>query len=184
MALGESVEDMVKRGGGQGGGPQPVAPGTGGGSGWSLLLGIIELLLVMGLVAVVIYLLIRFLAQKTNGGRMHPLMRTISVHPLATNRAIHMVLLEDRVYVIGVGEDVTLLDVIADEELVERIKAQSPLSDRPELPAWLPKWVPVQRKTDPDEDGEASAFSEALQSKLRQLKDQRKKIREWDSDNR
>ncbi|MFC4768797.1 flagellar biosynthetic protein FliO [Effusibacillus consociatus] len=181
MALDDNVSKMIERGNGQGGGIQ--SPPVGGdGNGWSLFLGIVEMILVLGLLAAVIFLLIKFLAVKTNPGRVYPMMRTISVHPLTSNRTIHMVSLEDRVYVVGVGEEVTLLEVIKDQELVERLKNQSAVVGSPDLPAWLPKWLPIQKKSEVEEDTESLPFYETLQSKLQQMKDQRKKIRKWDSD--
>ncbi|WP_018132549.1 FliO/MopB family protein [Effusibacillus pohliae] len=181
LALGESVEDMIKRGG-QGSGTQP--PPAGGQSDWSLLLGMVELLVVLGVVAGVIYLLIRFLARNTRAGRSHSLLRTVAVHPLAANRTIYLVALEDRIYVVGVGEDVTLLDVITDQGVADRIKNQASASAGPDFPAWLANWRLPQRKSDPGEPMQAPSFQEILQSKLRQFKEQRKKFRKWDSDQR
>ncbi|GAX90536.1 flagellar biosynthetic protein FliO [Effusibacillus lacus] len=181
LALGESVEDLIKRGG-QGSGTQSP-PISGAGSGWSLFFGILEMIVILAVIAGVIYLLIRFLALKTHSTRMHPLMQTIVVHPLSTNRSIQLIALEDRVYVVGVGEDITLIDVIVDEELIGRIKDKSPAFTSPELSGWLSKWLPVQRKPEVEEDIQASPFYETLQSKLQQVKEQRKKIQEWDSDN-
>lgn len=179
LSLGESVEDMIKRGDPLTDKQGPVSD-LGSGNGWSLLMGIFELLLIIGLVAVVVYLFIKFLAVRSNAGRHHPLMRTLSVHPLAANRTIQMISLEDRIYVVGVGEDVTLIDVITEEETVERIRSQSTVLSARDLPEWMSKWWPIQTKAGQEE--EPAPFFETLQSRLNQMKDQRKKIQEWDTD--
>lgn len=178
-SLGGSAEDLVKRGNQQSDTQVPVSD-LGSGNGWSLFLGVLELILVIGLVAVVVYLFIKFLAVRSNFGRNHPLMQTLSVHPLAANRTIQMISLEDRIYVVGVGDDVTLLDVITDKETVERVRIQSPVLAARELPEWMTKWLPMQAKL--AEEEAAAPFYETLQLKLQQMKDQRKKIQEWDMD--
>lgn len=178
--IGPTVGDAIEKGTQHSQSTVPV-PNLGSGSGWSLFAGFIELVLVIGLVAVVVYLLIKFLSLRSNSGKTNPFMRTISVHPLATNRTIQMVMLEDRVYVIGVGEDITLLDVIQDKAVIERIQEQSPKPITRDLPEWLTKWLPIQnRKAEAEEV--APEFHETLQAKLQQMKDQRKKIQEWDTD--
>lgn len=178
-SLGGSVEDLVKRGNQQPDTQVPVSD-LGSGNGWSLFLGVVELTVVIGLVAAVVYLFIKFLAVRSNSGRNHPLMQTLSVHPLAANRTIQMISLEDRIYVVGVGDDVTLLDVITDKETVERVRSQSPVLAARELPEWMTKWLPMQAKQAEEED--TAPFHETLQLKLQQMKDQRKKIQEWDMD--
>ncbi|BCJ85273.1 flagellar biosynthetic protein FliO [Effusibacillus dendaii] len=183
LALGKTVQEMIE----QGNNPantQQVSSTVGNGNDWSLLFGILQMIVVLGLVVGVVYLFIKFLAMKTNAGQANSLMRSIAVHPLATNRSIHLVHFEDRVYVIGVGEDVTLLDTILDEESVARLKQHAPAATRSELPSWLTKWLPVQLKQDVEEPVESVPFHDALQEKLRQLKEQRRKITEWESEDK
>lgn len=180
-AVGDSVEEMVKRGNGQGGTPVPADLGSG--NSLALAGGLLQLIVVVALIAAVVYLLIKFLGTKTNGSRLHPLMRTVSVHPLSTNRSIQMISLEDRIYIVGVGDDITLIDVITDEQLVEQIRSSAPAAANREFPAWLGKWLPRQKAASVEEI-EVPAFQDTLQSKLQELKDRRKKIQEWEPDNK
>jgi len=120
LAVGNSVDDMFQKS--TNGGNTPTVPAvTGDGSVWGSM---IQLIFALGLIIAIIYLLIRFLSSRSKiaqaGG-----MQTVGAHALTSNRSVHMILSGDKIYVLGVGENVSLLDTISDPELVAQYKAMS-----------------------------------------------------------
>ncbi|HZG57878.1 flagellar biosynthetic protein FliO [Paenibacillus sp.] len=80
---------------------------------------IVVLVIVIGLIVV----LIRFLASRTKRWSGE---RALQVHagvPLGQNKSLQVIEIGDAVYIVGVGEDITLLDKIDDPERVEALIA-------------------------------------------------------------
>lgn len=80
---------------------------------------IVALLIVVGL----IILLIRFLASRNRGWGGSCSLRTLAGTGLGPNKSLQIVELAGRIYVVGVGNEVTLLDKIDDPSEVEAIVA-------------------------------------------------------------
>ncbi|MFD2171346.1 flagellar biosynthetic protein FliO [Tumebacillus lipolyticus] len=92
--------------------------------GGSMIWSILQLLFALGIIIAIIYLLIRFLSTRTNLTRGNA-VQSLGAHSLTTNRSVHVIALHDKVYVLGVGDDVTLLDTIEDAEAVKQMKESS-----------------------------------------------------------
>ncbi|MGN7453812.1 flagellar biosynthetic protein FliO [Paenibacillus pasadenensis] len=136
----------------------------------SLIWMIVALALVIGL----IMLLIRFLSRRNqlwNGART---LQSLGGLTLAPNKSMQLVEAGGKIYVLGVGDDVAVLDVIADPEqvaelkgkLVEQGMGKSPIGD------WL-KAVQERKAVRkdgqmPDRADEAKRFERMLQQKLEQ----------------
>jgi flagellar protein FliO/FliZ len=164
-----SVEDAIKTHETQGIQEQQKENATGrNGQGPSFLWSFIQLIIVMIVLIGVIYLLIRFLSSRK--GHMQALgMRTIGIHPLTSNRSIHVVAMEDRILILGVGDDVTLLQVVDQPEKVEQWKRLIPEKDT--------QWA--FRKV-----YHGQPFDAFLRKKLEEMKRQRQNLERWDEENR
>ncbi|QJC52276.1 hypothetical protein HGI30_12360 [Paenibacillus albicereus] len=144
----------------------------------SLVWMIVALALVIGLIV----LLIRFLSRRNqlwNGGRT---LQSLGGLTLAPNKSMQLVEAGGKIYVLGVGDDVAVLDVIVDsdqvsalkEKLVEQGMGKSPIGD------WL-KGLQERRagRKDgqvPEETDEAKRFERMLQQKLEQQSSQQEQL--------
>jgi flagellar protein FliO/FliZ len=165
-AVGGSVEDALTTKTTQGT-QEPAKPAAAkeNGQGPSFVGSIVQLILVLLLLIVLFYGLVRFLSMRRGNLRVLG-MRTIGVHPLTSNRSIHVVAMEDRILILGVGEDVTLLQTIDQPEKVERWKQSVP----PQSFLWTGKGKDVL------------SFDALLRKKLEDLKKQRETLERWDEE--
>ncbi len=98
-----------------GGQDVPALPGSDTPSVWSVLL---QVVFSLGLVAVLIYLLLRFLASRQFGGLGSGPIKVIGAISLGNGKSLQVVMVGDSLYILGVGEDVRLLRHIpAGEEM-------------------------------------------------------------------
>ncbi|WP_371753269.1 flagellar biosynthetic protein FliO [Ferviditalea candida] len=83
----------------------------------SLLTVVIALVVIIGL----IILLIRFLAFKNRSFMSNRTIRILGGVPLGQNKSLQIVEIGQKIYMIGVGEDIRLIDKIDDPEEVQRL---------------------------------------------------------------
>lgn len=177
LAVGDSVEDAIKKGNTPGG-QAPVAPDAVATSDGSILWSLVQLIFALGIIIAIIYLLIRFLSSRTRLASDN-VFQTLGAHSLATNRSVHMVAVEDKVYVLGVGENITLLDKIEDADLIERLKqatqenVTSPVDGVQKL---FNRLRPTQKTQSEEIKVVDLPFDATLRDKLNQLKEQRQQV--------
>ncbi|MBW5444563.1 flagellar protein [Cohnella sp. CFH 77786] len=148
------------------------------GSVWDLLWILFVLAVIVGL----IILLLRFLAKRNRGWGTNRSLRSLGGFPLGTNKSMQIVEWNGRIYVLGVGEDVTLLESITDPETVASLLAEhdsAAESSASPLPEWLRSWT---RKFPSPEGGKANAdadaresFEKTLENRLRELAERRQR---------
>ena len=117
LAAKDNLEDLLQS---KQPGETPAVPPTATGDG-SVLWSTVQLIFALGIIIAIIYLLIRLLSSRargTQGGAF----QTFGAHSLTNNRSVHVVSVGDKVYLLGVGENVTLLDTITDQEQIERLR--------------------------------------------------------------
>ncbi|MFD2613015.1 flagellar biosynthetic protein FliO [Paenibacillus gansuensis] len=137
---------------------------------------IFVLVLIVGLIV----LLIRYLGQKNRGWMVNRSIKTLGGIPLGQHKSIQLVEIGSSIYVVGVGEDIRLLEKIQDPEEVEHIlssfrnpagfngnAAASALSD------WIGSWK--RKKPQQDEELEAS-FQDVFYQKMQQLPSRKKMV--------
>jgi len=161
-------------------GQAPAVPAAGSGDP-SVIGSTVTLIFALGLIIALIYLLIRFLSSRTKqaqGGAI----QSIGAQPLANNRSVHMVSVGGKVYLLGVGENVTLIDTITDPQQVEDLRASSlqpaasPVVGLQELIGRLrPK---KETQTEEIELNDLS-FDAALREKINALKEKRQEADQW-----
>ncbi|MFV9509847.1 flagellar biosynthetic protein FliO [Tepidibacillus sp. LV47] len=126
-----------------------------------------KLIFFLSLILVMIYFLFRFLSRK-NGFLRSNAFQHLGGIPLGQNKSIQLVEIGQKIYVLGIGQEVRLLHIIDSQEELMQIKdAMSSLSltnDR--FIDWF-KRVKVNRSHKKD------SFEEFLNQKMRQLRDER-----------
>ncbi|WP_123040052.1 flagellar biosynthetic protein FliO [Cohnella candidum] len=148
------------------------------GSVWDLLWILFVLAVIVGL----IILLLRFLAKRNRGWGTNRSLRSLGGFPLGTNKSMQIVEWNGRIYVLGVGEDVSLIEAITDPETVAALLAEHDTqaeSSAAQLPDWLRKW---SRKNQPQAGGNPAegadfgqSFERTLENRLRQLAERRQR---------
>jgi flagellar protein FliO/FliZ len=181
LAVGDNVEDALKKGNTPAG-QAPAAPVSVTTDDGSILWSLIQLIFALGIIIAIIYLLIRFLSSRTrlSSGNV---FQTIGAHSLTNNRSVHMVAVEDKVYLLGVGENITLLDTIQDADLIDRLK--QPVQEGFASPFdGMQKLFKMLRSKSQTQSEEITVvdlpFDATLRDKLNQLKEQRQQaVDDW-----
>lgn len=141
---------------------------------------IVVLILIIGLIV----LLIRFLAQKNNSWFSSRSIRHLGGVGLGQNKSVQMVKIGNCLYVVGVGEDVRLLEKIDEQEEIDAI-FQS-LNSAPTLSgkgilAYLSKSINFRRQNsfplDEKDPSAVSSFQEIFHNKMQQVSDQRQQLK-------
>ncbi|WEK56178.1 MAG: flagellar biosynthetic protein FliO [Candidatus Cohnella colombiensis] len=154
---------------------------SGTSSTWDLL----WVLFILGIIITLIVLLLKFIGKRNRGWWMNRSLRSLGGHTLGTNKSLQIVEWNGRIYVLGVGNDITLLESITDPDTVAVLLAEfdtASAETNATLPEWLRKWG--QRKgnnVDKQEDSQtlsSSSFEQTLENRLRQLSERRQKVEE------
>lgn len=148
------------------------------GSSWDL----IWVLFVLGIIVGLIVLSLRFIGKRNRGWWMNRSLRSLGGLTLGTNKSLQIVEWNGRIYVLGVGNDVTLLDAITDTESVASLLAEHDSEEMAKgnsLPAWLRKWsVRNNAQGEPGADSAANpnSFEKTLENRLREMTERRQRV--------
>jgi len=153
----------------------------------------IQVIVVLAVVIGLIVVLIRFLAARNKRWSGE---RSLQVHagvPLGQNKSMQVVEIGDAVYIVGVGEDITLLDKIDDPERVEALIASLEAKPLPAagtavaaLAGWIRGWRNRGRTDEEEPDWQSGeAFRDLLSRKLKGVSARKDAMKEWmEEDNR
>ncbi|WP_274651535.1 flagellar biosynthetic protein FliO [Paenibacillus humicola] len=165
--------------------PSELGPGTldGGITAGYLIWVVVALMLVLGLIV----LLLKFLSSRNRGWSVSRSLRLLGGVPLGPNKSMQVVELAGRVYVVGVGDSIALLDKIDDAEeagtIIRLMDQQLGRTWNPQsMAAFLGRFRKRQADAGAERDGErwpeAASFQELLSSKLKSRADRKAKLEE------
>ena len=97
--------------------PKPTAV-----SWWSTLAYLLSLLAVFAVVVVMAYFTAKFIGGRFNARMSTGGGRVLENLPLAPNRSVCIVEMAGRVFLLGVGENITVLDEITDEDTIQNLR--------------------------------------------------------------
>jgi len=141
------------------------------------------ILFVLAVIVGLIIVLLRFLAKRNRGFGMNRSLRSLGGFPLGPNKSMQIVEWNGRIYVLGIGENVTMLDAISEPDTVAALLAEYDTAQEA-MPASIPEWLRkfAQRKRPDAGSGEAAgdreptaSFEETLEHRLRQLSERRQR---------
>ncbi len=146
-----------------------------------------QVIVVLAVVIGLIVVLIRFLAARNKrwtGGR------SLHVHagvPLGQNKSMQVVEIGDAVYIVGVGEDITLLDKIDDPERAEALLASLEARPAPAagtavaaLAGLIRSWRNRGRPEPEQPEWQSNeAFKDLLNQKLKSVSTRKDAMKEW-----
>jgi flagellar protein FliO/FliZ len=152
---------------------------TSGSTTWDL----IWVLFVLGIIIGLIVLVLRFFAKRNRGWGMNRSLRSLGGFPLGTNKSMQIVEWNSRIYVLGIGDDVTLLESITEPEIVAALLAEHDTvtaSTGTTLPEWFRKWSRRNDENIGEDSGHAApkgtSFEQTLENRLRQLSERRQRV--------
>lgn len=148
----------------------------------SLLYVIVVLLILIGL----IFLLVKFLSQRSKSFSTHRAMNHLAGIQLAHSKSLQLVEVGNCVYLVGVGEDVKLIDKISDPDEIEQIKLILS-NDAPSLGDRGLKWIKnnwldrKDRQANREENLDSTeSFQEVFYRKMNQASDERRRqMEDW-----
>lgn len=96
-------------------------PVTGGGPSENMFASAFLVLFVLVVIMIMILLLTRFLAKKNRQFFAHRSIRLVAGIPFGQNKSLQIVEIGGKIYILGVGNDIRLLEKIDDPALVEQL---------------------------------------------------------------
>lgn len=91
----------------------------------SLILDFIKLFLALILVLALIYIALKVVGNKSKITARGKVLENMAGLPLGQNKSLQIIRIGSKFYLIGVGENVQLLDEISDEELISELLEQT-----------------------------------------------------------
>lgn len=140
----------------------------------SLFFEIIKIFFALLLVLALIYITLYFLKKRNKLGNRINSLENIGMISVGQNKSVQLVRVADRLYVIGVGEDVTLLQEIEDEALISKILEEKEANSI-DYSNGLPFASFLQKKNKGKED-KTRDFKKLFNNELNSLQKNRKNI--------
>jgi flagellar protein FliO/FliZ len=136
----------------------------------------VKMIFALFFVIFLIYVILRFVNQRNRMFGQAKALRNLGGVPLGANRSIQLIKVGERILVVGVGDDVRLLQEIRDENEIQALASFNEDSSIPNAKMELGKWFRLRKnKSVPDEDDQ-STFNSLLKAQLNSLTEGRKKI--------
>jgi flagellar protein FliO/FliZ len=169
-----------------------VMPGSSGSTFIALVKVIFYLIIIIG----IFLLIMKILAKKKwswNGGRSN--FKTLGGLPLGQNKSVQIVEIGKSLYVLGIGENISLIQKIDEPEEIAYILAGLAPQSAADGGGWqmLGKWLPLSKKRSIEADEQtdeltASSFQQVFHSKMKNMESRKSIIeqlmRQDDSESR
>ncbi|GGJ22308.1 flagellar biosynthetic protein FliO [Paenibacillus hunanensis] len=151
--------------------------GTGG-----YILNLVWVIIVLAVIIALIILLLRFLGRKNQSWLSRRAIRTIGGMALGPNKSLQVIEIGNTLYLIGVGEDITLVDKISDPDeamlVIQSFQSESAEQENFFTPliSKLSSKLRPKSKIEEEELRDTDAFQEVFESKLREIPNRRDKM--------
>lgn len=148
------------------------------------LLNLLNVIIVLAVIIVLIVLLIRFLGRRNRTFMSGRSIRTLGAVGLGPNKSMQVIELGSSLYLIGIGENISILDKITDPDEVALIISAFEDESSNQINFLTPLIAKVKVKLRGEvpsqeiELSESSSFYETLQAKLRSAPDRKEKMEE------
>ena len=136
---------------------------------WEYIKVLLSLVLVLGILIFVL----RFLNKRNQNYQQNSIVRNLGGHSVGAQKSVQLLHIGNQIYVVGVGEDVQLLQVISDPQEVEQMLAlynekHSHTSTSPYVVELFAKF-----KTKRSSETQSEDFSNILDKRLSEIKQER-----------
>ncbi|WP_226034936.1 flagellar biosynthetic protein FliO [Aquibacillus saliphilus] len=144
------------------------------GSSPNLFLVLLQLVLALAFILALIYFLLKFINGKNKMFQKVRTLENLGGIPLGSSKSIQVVKVGERVYVLGVGDNVELLSEVTDQQTKEDLLANDSRSEYKPGNFLASIWKRKDAKEKDDESKEN--FTQLFQSELSRLAQGRKKL--------
>lgn len=162
----------------------------GAGVGSNYYLQLVWVIVVLAVILALVVYLIRFLNKRNQQMFRHGTIRTLGGVGLGQNKSLQIMEIGGCVYLLGVGEDIQLIDKVSDLEEAQRIIdsfERDAAAQQGNLSPLIAKLTKRFRKEEPPREMEledTTSFHEMFESKLRQMPNRKEKMEKLlDKDN-
>ena len=136
---------------------------------WEYIKVLLSFVLVLGMLIFVL----RFLNKRNQNYQQNSIIRNLGGHSVGAQKSVQLLHIGNQIYVVGVGEDVQLLQVISDSKEIEQMIAlynekYSYTSTSPYVVELFAKF-----KTKRSSETQSEDFSEILDKRLSEIKQER-----------
>lgn len=139
----------------------------------------IRMFFALAFVVGLLYAILKFINRRNRLYEKNHLMRNIGGLSLGQQKSIQLIVVGDTYYLVGVGEDIRLLKEITDPEEITTLLAYYEEADeipfQGNLEKILTKISPFQKKERQKTDDKNEDFSQLLNHRLTEIKEERKK---------
>lgn len=132
----------------------------------SVFMNIIKMIFALFLILVLLYIILLFLKRKNYTNVQHENIQKIGGFVLGTNKSVQLIKIGEKVYMLGVGDNVQLLEEITDEHTIQQLEKSA--EEKMDPSNYIPSFF--KRGKEKDESNMAATFKEELMnwSKKRQ----------------
>lgn len=121
-----------------------------------------------------IVLLVKFLGQKSGSWMKHRAIRVLGGAVLGQNKSVQVLEIGRRIYILGIGEDVRLIDKLdLEEEADDVVQAfeTDPSDSTAPWTAWIRERFPTRRHREQQTEHLTDSFREMMEQKMSLLSD-------------
>ena len=90
----------------------------------SFFMNIIKMIFALFLILLLLYIILLFLKRKNYTNVQHGNIQKIGGFVLGTNKSVQLIKIGEKVYMLGVGDNVQLLEEITDEHTIQQLEKQ------------------------------------------------------------
>ncbi|GAA0495677.1 hypothetical protein GCM10008986_23070 [Salinibacillus aidingensis] len=148
----------------------------------SLMGNLIKMVIMLLIVLALIYFLLKFLQKRNKMFQQVQALENLGGISLGSNKSVQMVRIADRVFVIGVGEDISMLTEIEDEETKEELLKEDQEANTNQPFKAMLKSLEQRKEQQSDKESVTNSFKEQFNSELKKLKNGRQKLMENNRD--
>ncbi|MFC0214349.1 flagellar biosynthetic protein FliO [Paenibacillus chartarius] len=144
---------------------------------------VLKVMFVLAILIGLFFIAIRLLAKRNQAVGIGRPLRSLGGVPLGPNKSIQMVAIGTSLYIVGVGENIQLLDKIDDPEVVAELTEQFTGGGTTVSPQFISvgNWLKrLRQREKPVEEEElpSSSFGHVFQEKLQQISSTKKRTQE------
>lgn len=144
----------------------------------SMIINILKIVFALALVLILIYILLLFLKKKNKLSMHNQALETLGGISVGQQKSIQVVRIGEKVYAIGVGNDVTMLDEITDKKMIQQLEESA--TEEPQAITFIQNWLLKKSKNTKSRNKHEKnhSFSKTLEKELDDLKANREQLME------
>ena len=142
----------------------------------SIVINILKIIFALALVLLLIYLLLTFLKRKNNKSVHSSALENLGGLSVGQQKSIQIIRIGEKVYAVGIGNDVNLLDEITDKDVIKQLEEKATTNTEPF--SIIQNMLTKKQKYQDQQSEKVSTipFTDTLETELNKLKKQREQL--------